>query len=115
MSLHLLKTTEIMAIEETSMGDIYLDSRQCDNKQTVKCKIVSIDLDTHREKICPKRNSEITEMTLDDGLANCEKCSSSVQSICIRQSKVQLTAFFAADNSKLQLTWPLLLLEQGSG
>ena len=104
-----------MAIEETSMGDIYLDSRQCDNKQTVKCKIVSTDLDTHREKICPKRNSEITEMTLDDGLAYCEKCSSSVQSICIRQSKVQLTAFFAADSSKLQLTWPLLLLEQGSG
>ena len=38
-----------------------------------------------------------------------------MESICIRQSKVQLTASSAADNSKLQLTCPLLLLEQASG
>ena len=63
--------------------------------------------------LCPKGKSEIT---LDDGLANCKKCRTlSVESICIRESKVQLTASSAADNSKLQLTCPLLLLEQASG
>ena len=36
-------------------------------------------------------------------------------STCIRQSKAQLTASSAADNSKMQLACPLLLLEQGSG
>ena len=96
------------------MEDIDLDSRQCGNRQTVKCKIVSVDLDTLREKtLCPKSKSEIT---LDGGLAKCEKCRTLfVESICIRQSKVQLTASSAADNSKLQLTCSLLLLEQASG
>ena len=37
-----------------------------------------------------------------------------MESICIRQSKVQLTASSAAENLKLQLTCPLLLLEQAS-
>ena len=79
------------------MEDIDLDSCQCGNKQTVKCKIVSVNLDTLREKkLCPKCKSEIT---LDDGLANCEKCRTlSVESICIRQSKVQLTASSVGDN-----------------
>ena len=52
------KTTEITTIEKTSVKDIDLDSRQCGNKQTVKCKIVSVDLDTLREKIlCSKCKS----------------------------------------------------------
>ena len=37
------------------------------------------------------------------------------ESICIRQCKVQLTAAFVPGNSKLQLTCPLLLLDQESG
>ena len=84
-------------IEEMSMDDIDLDNCQCGHKQTVKCKIVSVDLDTLWEKIlCPKCKSEIT---LDGGLANCEKCRTlSVESICIRQSKVQLIASSAAGN-----------------
>ena len=96
------------------MEDIDLDSRQCGNRQTVKCKIVSVDLDTLREKIlCPKCKSEIT---LDEDLANCEKRRTlSVESICIRQSKIQLTASSAADNSKLQLTCLLFLPEQTYG
>ena len=64
------------------MEDIRLDSCQCGNRQTVKCKIVSVDLDTLGEKICQKCKSEIT---LDDSLASCEKwCTLSVESICIR-------------------------------
>ena len=51
LSPRLLKKTEITAIEETNMEDIDLDSRQCGNKETVKCKIVSVDLDTLRGKI----------------------------------------------------------------
>ena len=63
--------------------------------------------------LCPKYKSEIT---LDDGLANCEKCRTlSMELICIRQSKVQLSASSVADYSKLQLTCPLPLLEQTSG
>ena len=78
----------------------------------VECKIVSIDLDTLRG-ICSKFKSEIT---LDDGFATCEKCLTlSTESICIRQCKVQLTAAFVPGNSKLQLTCPLLLLDQASG
>ena len=50
-SPRLLKETEITTIEETNMEDIDLDSRQCGNKETVKCKIVSVDLDTLRGKI----------------------------------------------------------------
>ena len=82
------------------MADIDLDSCQCGNKQTVKCKIISVNLDTFREKIlCLKWKSEIA---LNDSLANCEKCRTlSVESICISQSKVQLTASSVADNSKL--------------
>ena len=38
-----------------------------------------------------------------------------MESICIKQTKVQLTVSSAADNSKLQLACPLLLLEQASG
>ena len=38
-----------------------------------------------------------------------------MESICIRKCKVQLTAAFAPGNSKLQLTCPLLLLDQASG
>ena len=72
LSLHLLKTTEVTTIEETSMEDINLDSRQCGNKQTVICKFVSVDLDILRGKLlCSKCKSEIT---IDDGLTNCEKC-----------------------------------------
>ena len=64
------------------MEDINLDSCQCGNRQTVKWKIVSVDLDTLGEKICQKCKSEIT---LDDSLASCEKCCTlSVESICIR-------------------------------
>ena len=79
------------------MDDVDLDNRQCGNKQTVKNKIASVDLDTLWEKIlCPKCKSEIT---LDGGLANCKKCRTlSVESICIRQSKVQLTASSVAGN-----------------
>ena len=51
LSPRLLKETEITTIEETNMEDIDLDSRQCGNKETVKCKIVSVDLDTLRGKI----------------------------------------------------------------
>ena len=36
------------------MEDVDLDSRQCSNKQTVKCKVVSVDLDTLREKYCAR-------------------------------------------------------------
>ena len=47
------------------MDDVDLDNRQCGNKQTVKNKIASVDLDTLWEKIlCPKCKSEIT---LDGG------------------------------------------------
>ena len=51
LSPRLLKKTEITTIEETNMEDIDLDSRQCGNKETAKCKIVSVDLDTLRGKI----------------------------------------------------------------
>ena len=80
----------------------------------MKCKIVRVDLDTLRENIlCLKCKSEIV---LDDGLANCGKCRTlSMESICIRQSKLQLTASSVADKSKLQLICPLLLLGQASG
>ena len=80
----------------------------------MKCKIVRVDLDTLRENIlCLKCKSEIV---LDDGLANWGKCRTlSMESICIRQSKVQLTASSVADKLKLQLICPLLLLGQASG
>ena len=44
LSSRLLKTTEIATIEETTIEGIDLDSHQYGNKQTVKCKIVSVDL-----------------------------------------------------------------------
>ena len=80
----------------------------------MKYKLVSVDLDTVGEKIlCPKCKLEII---LDDGFADYEKYRTlSVDSICIKQSKVQLTASSVADNSQRQLTCPLLLLEQASG
>ena len=96
------------------MEDIDLENPQCGNKERVKCKVGSVNLDILRENaLYPKCKSEIT---LDDGLANYEKCCTlSVESICIRQSKVQLTMSSVTDNSKPQLTCHLLLLEQASG
>ena len=74
----------------------------------MKCKIVSVDLDNRSEKIlCPKCKSEIP---LDDGLANCEKLR-----LIIFYQVSPVTASSLADNSKPQLTCPLLLLEQVSG
>ena len=54
LSPRLLKKTEVTTIQETNIEDIDLDSRQCGNKETVKGKIVSADLDTLRGKNMPK-------------------------------------------------------------
>lgn len=108
-STRLLKSTEITKIEVITMDEIDLQNRINTKSTEVACQIVSVQLDTLREKIlCPDCKSEIL---IKAGLGTCDTCTSlHAESVCIKESNVKFV-ILTKKNEKIHLTSQLVFLK----